>query len=176
MSKQAVQGTTINVLTPLCVAYLESNVANGQLSPLAMPPNYALFGIKANKGYKGKSKDFTTIDVDANGNRYTNVQPFRIYDNYQQSFKDFVLFVKTYRNYYTAGFWKATTAKGQFEALERAGYAAAGYAAILNKIYDNFVKIAKSKQIDIKTSTSGMSGIIWYLLGSLLALKWSKNG
>lgn len=169
-SYNSVKGTNLRALVPLTLGFLESNNYKTEgLSPLAMPPNNALFGIKANKGYKGKSKIFTTIDADANGNRYTNQAAFRIYDNYQQSFDDFIRFLKVNSNYEKAGLWKAQTAAEQFQALERAGYAATGYANVLIPVYNNFVQIQK-KLGTTKPTDDGNGSWKWYLLGATIVI------
>lgn len=96
-------------------AILESSYGN---SKLASEYNN-IFGIKANKGYKGKSVTFETNE----NYEDTVIAAFRVYDSFDLSIKDHGRFLKENIRYTEHGFFEGINYKEQAQALEDAGYA-----------------------------------------------------
>lgn len=86
-------------------AILES--ASGQ-SQLAQAPNYNLFGIKGS--HNGRSVSMATQEDLGNGTLYATQSGFRVYENYEDCFSDYVTLLKeglTGDSNYYAGVWKS---------------------------------------------------------------------
>lgn len=80
------------------------------------------FGIKASKGWKGKTADLPTSEV-VSGKSVKVKAAFRAYDNIYQGFDDRVNFLRVNPRYAKAGVFTAQTPEEQAHALLRAGYA-----------------------------------------------------
>ncbi|MGL4571786.1 MAG: glucosaminidase domain-containing protein [Clostridium sp.] len=92
------------------------------------------FGIKADSSWKGKKIDLVTTEY-VNGGSITIVASFRVYDSWDESVADHAKFLAENKRYAEAGFFKAKDPLGQFEALQRAGYATSStYAKQLMEI------------------------------------------
>jgi flagellum-specific peptidoglycan hydrolase FlgJ len=82
------------------------------------------FGIKADKSWAGKKVNIKTGEV-YNGQSTVITDAFRVYENPQDSMKDYVSFLKKNPRYEKAGVFKAKNPKEQAELLKKAGYATA---------------------------------------------------
>lgn len=90
------------------------------------------FGIKASAGWKGKTVNLQTGEV-FNNTPVVITSAFRVYDSIQDSFKDYVKFLKENPRYEKAGVFTAATPEQQAERLQAAGYAT-------NPQYANIIK------------------------------------
>ena len=84
-------------------------------------PSYNLFGIKAGPGWEGNRVAVDTLEYEQ-GVVSRKRASFRAYDSFEDSFRDYVAFLKTNPRYREA---LASTADSRdfFSALQRAGYA-----------------------------------------------------
>ena len=95
-------------------AILESGWGKSELSTKANN----LFGIKADTSWKGKK-------IKMNTSEYYNqkiVDEFRVYNNKQESIKDYGEFLKNNKRYKQSGVFQATHYIDQANAIEKAGY------------------------------------------------------
>jgi flagellum-specific peptidoglycan hydrolase FlgJ len=141
----ATKGTGLFPSLMMAQAILESS------DKLGVPGNSTLarvfnnhFGIKAEKGYKGKSVNLKTREVfDHNDTMIKDY--FRVYDTPEQSFYDRVKFLQRNHNYKDAGVFTATAPELQAHALKEAGYATdPDYAVILAAM----IKTLNLKRLD----------------------------
>lgn len=79
-----------------------------------------LFGIKADKAWKGKTVDVPTHEV-IKGQRVAMVDKFRAYDTWDECLADRAAFLKANRRY--AACFRETTGEGWARAVAAAGYA-----------------------------------------------------
>ena len=83
--------------------------------------SHNLFGIKAGAGWKGRTVDIVTTEY-LNGKPQKQVETFRAYDSYADSFRDYASLLRSnarYQNVIAQGHDAAGFAQG----LQRAGYA-----------------------------------------------------
>lgn len=93
-----------------------------------------LFGIKADKAWKGAVVPFATHEV-VNGKRIAITDNFRAYSTWGGSIADHAEFFRKNPRY--AACFKETTGPGWCRAVAKAGYATdPGYAALLISIID----------------------------------------
>jgi flagellum-specific peptidoglycan hydrolase FlgJ/cell wall-associated NlpC family hydrolase len=118
-------------------AILESN--GGNLSKLASPPHYNLFGIKGS--YNGQSVTLATAEDDGTGNQFIIHDDFRDYPSYKESLEDYANVLKNQpRPGYYSGAWKSNTTNYQdATAFLQGRYATdTKYASKLNKIIQQY--------------------------------------
>lgn len=144
IAKQLTTGTGIFPEVMLAQAILESSgkVNNtwlvGQSLLSRNANNY--FGIKASTKWKGKTITLKTGEY-LNGKPVTVTGVFRKYDSIQDSFKDYIDFLKTNPRYTKAGVFAASSPEQQTKALQAAGYATdPKYSDLLNSIMAGFRK------------------------------------
>jgi peptidoglycan hydrolase FlgJ len=112
-------------------AALESNWGRNEIRSADGTPSYNLFGIKAGRGWTGKTVDVVTTEY-TNGTAAKTTEKFRAYDSYAQGFLDYAQLLKSR--------YKAATAAGdnaqQFaQGLQQGGYATdPGYADKIARI------------------------------------------
>lgn len=113
-------------------------------SSLSNAPNYNLFGIKAENGYKGnfvtvKTKEWVKDKKHKNGGYFITISAnFRKYSSYRETFEDHALFLKKNR-YKDVWLNNAGTYQDATKALSSAGYATdPEYSSILNNIIDTY--------------------------------------
>lgn len=80
------------------------------------------FGIKANKGYKGDSKEVATHEYE-DGKKVNIKDKFRSYDSLDDAVDDYVDFIKNNPRYTEAGVFDAKNSEEYMAALQKAGYA-----------------------------------------------------
>ncbi|MFL2099729.1 glucosaminidase domain-containing protein [Desemzia sp. FAM 23989] len=98
-------------------AILESNWGKSKLAQECRN----LFGIKADKSWKGEKKAYSTKEYDKNGNLFTVTDYFRKYPSYEESLKDHGKFFHENQRY--ADVIGLRDYKKQARAIQTAGYA-----------------------------------------------------
>ena len=83
--------------------------------------SHNLFGIKADRRWSGEVAKVSTLEY-KNGLAKKEVAPFRVYDSYESSLKDYGRFVKDSERYQSA-ISNGKSIKGYSEGLQNAGYA-----------------------------------------------------
>lgn len=83
--------------------------------------SHNLFGIKASSGWQGNTVSVQTVEYEA-GVAVKRQATFRAYDSYQDSFNDYVQFLKQNPRYQQA-LEKADSNEGFIKGLQKAGYA-----------------------------------------------------
>ncbi|MEH6347970.1 MAG: flagellar assembly peptidoglycan hydrolase FlgJ [Bermanella sp.] len=83
--------------------------------------SHNLFGIKADRRWNGEVAKVSTLEY-KNGLAKKEVAPFRVYDSYESSLKDYGRFVKDSERYQSA-ISNGKSVKGYSEGLQDAGYA-----------------------------------------------------
>lgn len=100
-------------------AALESNWGRNEIRGADGAPSHNLFGIKATRGWSGKTADAVTTEY-TNGTAAKTTEKFRAYDSYSEAFLDYARLLKTrYKDAVAAGDDAVQFAQG----LQRAGYA-----------------------------------------------------
>lgn len=107
----------IKVYSPIIAQAILESAWGG--SKLAGYHNY--FGLKAGKGYKGKTVDFKTKE-EVNGKTVTITDTFRAFDTLEDGVKGYFDFINTTRYKALKGI---TDPKKYLEAIKAAGYATA---------------------------------------------------
>lgn len=124
--KQLTPGTGIFPEVMMARAIIESQAnINGNWYPgaseLALNANNH-FGIKADSSWKGAKYKARTGEYSKDGNKYYIYDYFRKYDTTEQSFQDFIKFLKSNSRYANAGLFTAPTVQEQNNRLYAAGY------------------------------------------------------
>lgn len=129
MANAATQGSRIFPDTVLSAAFVESGGGRSQLS--SKYNNY--FGVKAGSNWKGAVVRLNTREV-INGKQVMMLEPFRVYDSPEASFRDYVRLVSSPR-YVRAGVTRAATPAAQIAAIKKGGYATdPNYVEVLTRI------------------------------------------
>lgn len=98
-------------------------------------PSKPMFGIKAQKGYKGTSKEYSTSEH-LNGQDVKIKDRFRTYNTPAEAFDDYANFMLGKRYAKAIG---APTAKDYYTEIKKAGYATApNYVDALMSVYNKF--------------------------------------
>lgn len=82
--------------------------------------SYSLFGIKANKGWQGKTVSFSTLEFNS-GSMNREIANFRAYDSLSDSYQDYVHFLKDNPRY--TSIFEAESSAEFSKALQQSGYA-----------------------------------------------------
>lgn len=127
-----VRGTGIFPQTIFSQAIVESQ-KNGIVPGTLLATKYNnLFGIKDSMGWTGDVVDLKTGEV-YNGEATTVTAGFRVYDTPEDSFADYVKFLKNNSRYSAA--LKTANYKDQISAIAKAGYATnPGYSNLLTTV------------------------------------------
>lgn len=116
------EGTGIFPEVLLSQAIIES-AKGGKMPGTKLAREYNnYFGIKAQKGYKGKAVNMQTGEYNSDGEHYMTGANFRVYNSPADSFADYVKFLSGKR-YKKAR--EAKSAMAQAAALQAAGYSTA---------------------------------------------------
>lgn len=171
-----IKGTGIFFETVIAQAILESSgkvdrhylVGASKLSR----ESHNLFGIKADKSWKGKRYNINTDEYTKSGVKYNENADFRVYPSYKASIKDYIKFLKKNPTYSKNGVFNSPDYYTQFKRLQKSGYATSPvYADSLKGVISPLAKkIADSKKKYkmneiIKYSVLGIlifSGIFYY--------------
>ncbi len=105
----------------LAQAALESGWGRSTIKNGNGDSTFNLFNIKADKAWQGKQAQVATLEFDQGVAKKVNAG-FRSYDSFEESFRDYVDFIKTNPRYGDA-LKKAGNAEQYMHELQRAGYA-----------------------------------------------------
>lgn len=120
----------------LAQAALESGWGRKQIIGSDGTVSHNLFGIKAGGGWKGRVVEVPTTEY-VNGVPQRQMQKFRAYDSYAESFQDYAKLMLNNPRYENV-LVNATDVKGFAQGLQRAGYATdPNYADKLTRIINN---------------------------------------
>jgi flagellar protein FlgJ len=118
---QANQSTGVPPQLMLGQAALESGWGKREIRMADGSNSYNLFGIKANAGWNGKVAEVMTTEY-KNGIAYKQVEKFRAYSSYAESFQDYANMISQNPRY--AGvLQQGMDATGLAQAIQKAGYA-----------------------------------------------------
>lgn len=178
---KAIKGTGILAGTLVAQAILESSgkdedgnwkVGGSKLSREANN----LFGIKASSGWKGKTYNINTGEV-IGGKKVVVNADFRAYDDYKDSIKDYVKFLKENPRY--SNVFKAKTVSEQAKELKKAGYATApNYSDTVTSVYNSVKDLVDASEIKYKKVRKAKNYTISFIiLGGLIAgfYFWNKT-
>jgi flagellar rod assembly protein/muramidase FlgJ len=127
-------GTGLYPSVVMAQAALETGWGKSQLSSVYNN----LFGIKADKSWKGPVVEMPTREV-INGQNVVINDGFRVYESVEKSIKDRNNFLKRNPRYTRNGVFSAKSPEEQAQALQRAGYATdPNYATLLIRIINQF--------------------------------------
>jgi flagellar protein FlgJ len=121
LAVQAARELGVEPKVILAQAALESGWGRSVIQNGNGSNTYNLFNIKADKAWQGKQAQVATLEFDQGIAKKVNAG-FRSYDSFQESFKDYVDFIKTNPRYGDA-LKKAGNAEQYMHELQRAGYA-----------------------------------------------------
>ncbi len=135
-AQQAAKGLGIDPNALLAQAALESGWGNAVIRNGDGTSSYNLFNIKADRSWRGKQAQVSTLEFDQGIARRMS-SSFRAYASFQESFHDYVNFLKDNPRYETA--LKKVSNVGQYmRELQRAGYATdPSYADKVMHIYQS---------------------------------------
>lgn len=119
-AEQASRSTGVPAHLILGQAALESGWGKREIKMADGSSSYNLFGIKAGKDWNGKVAEVTTTEYH-NGVATKQVDRFRAYDSYAESFQDYAKLIGNNPRY--AGVLEKGDAKGFAQALQQSGYA-----------------------------------------------------
>ncbi|PXX46537.1 flagellar assembly peptidoglycan hydrolase FlgJ [Undibacterium pigrum] len=135
-AEQASQETGIPAKFMLGQAALESGWGRREIKTADGSSSHNIFGMKATKGWKGKTVDAVTTEY-VNGVAQRKVEKFKAYDTYADAFKDYAKLI-TKNPRYENVMANAKDATSFAQGLQRAGYATdPEYANKLTKIIKN---------------------------------------
>lgn len=120
-AEQASQATGIPAKFMLGQAALESGWGRHEIMAPNGQSSHNLFGIKADKNWKGKVVSAITTEY-YNGVATKKVENFRSYDNYGDAFNDYAKFLQGNQRYKNV-LANATDAYSFAQGLQKAGYA-----------------------------------------------------
>ncbi len=133
-AEQAAKGLGIDPNALLAQAALESGWGNSVIKNSDGSSSYNLFNIKADRSWRGKEAQVSTLEFDQGIPRRMNAG-FRAYSSFQESFHDYVNFIKNNPRYDSA-LSKVGNTEQYMRELQRAGYATdPSYAAKVMHIY-----------------------------------------
>jgi flagellar protein FlgJ len=121
LAVQAARELGVEPKVILAQAALESGWGRSVIQNGNGSNTFNLFNIKADKAWQGKQAQVATLEFDQGIAKKVNAG-FRSYDSFQESFKDYVDFIKTNPRYGDA-LKKAGNAEQYMHELQRAGYA-----------------------------------------------------
>jgi flagellar protein FlgJ len=120
---QITAGTGLFAETVLSQAIVESQGRTGLIPGTQLSRDHNnYFGIKAGSGWRGQTVSLKTGEV-FNGKAVVITDAFRKYATPEDSFRDYVQFLRNNPRYTRAGVFAAKTPAEQAQALQRAGYA-----------------------------------------------------
>ena len=102
-------------------AALETGWGKAEIRGADGQNSFNLFGVKAGAGWKGKTVDIVTTEY-VNGKPQKQVETFRAYDSYADSFRDYANLLRSNARYQTV-IAQGRDAAGFAQGLQQAGYA-----------------------------------------------------
>jgi flagellar protein FlgJ len=135
-AQQAAKSLGIDPNALLAQAALESGWGNSVIKNTDGTSSYNLFNIKADRSWRGKQSQVSTLEFDQGIARRVS-SGFRAYNSFQESFNDYVNFIRDNPRYETA-LTKVNNAGQYMRELQRAGYATdPSYADKVMHIYQS---------------------------------------
>lgn len=136
MAKSIEQETGIDARFLLAQSALETGWGKHMIANSGEKPSFNLFGIKADARWPGASVDITTTEY-REGRPMKEKAAFRAYPSYEESFRDYVDFIKTNSRYSEAV--EVMQDPEQFiEQLHKAGYATdPAYSEKVQRIFNS---------------------------------------
>ena len=123
----------------------ETGWGKGEIKNADGSNSFNLFGIKAGKGWSGKTADITTTEF-INGSPRKLVAKFRAYDSYEDSFKDYARLINNSPRYEQARA-KTDSAVAYATELQKAGYATdPEYARKLSGAINSALRVQRAAQ------------------------------
>jgi len=119
-AQRASQESGVPAQLIMAQAALESGWGRREIRTSDGQPSYNLFGIKADKSWKGPVVDADTTEY-VNGTPQKTRASFRAYGSYEEAFSDHGRFLSTHPRY--AGVLRAADPAGAALGLQQAGYA-----------------------------------------------------
>lgn len=133
-SKVAAESAGLNPELLLAQAALETNWGKSVLSETTSGSSHNLFNIKADPSWNDKTVSLNTLEQ-SDGMLVKQKASFRSYNSFQESFSDYVNFLKT-NNRYSEALGKASNPSQFISSLQQAGYATdPEYAGKVMKIF-----------------------------------------
>jgi flagellar protein FlgJ len=120
-AQQAAQELGVDAKVLLAQSALETGWGKHVMQNKAGQSSHNLFGIKASHGWEGKTVSVQTVEYE-NGIAEKRQATFRAYDSYQDSFNDYVQFLKENPRYQQA-LELVDSNEGFIQGLQKAGYA-----------------------------------------------------
>ena len=135
-AQQAAKGLGIDPNALLAQAALESGWGNAVIRNSDGTSSYNLFNIKADRSWRGKQAQVSTLEFDQGIARKMS-SGFRAYSSFQESFHDYVNFIKDNPRYESA-LKKVSNVDQYMRELQKAGYATdPSYADKVMHIYQS---------------------------------------
>lgn len=123
----------------------ETGWGKGEIKNADGSNSFNLFGIKAGKGWTGKTADITTTEY-INGTARKLTAKFRAYDSYEDSFKDYARLINNSPRYEQARA-KTDSAVAYAAELQKAGYATdPEYARKLSGAINSALRVQRAAQ------------------------------
>ena len=123
----------------------ETGWGRGEIKNADGSNSFNLFGIKAGKGWSGKTADIVTTEF-INGSPRKLVAKFRAYDSYEDSFKDYARLINNSPRYEQARA-KTDSAMAYATELQKAGYATdPEYARKLSGAINSALRVQRAAQ------------------------------
>lgn len=139
-ARAAEESTGVPAAFILGQAALESGWGRGEMRHPDGRPAHNLFGIKAGSRWTGPTVDITTTEF-IDGKKTRQVERFRAYESYEDSFNDWVGLMTQHPRYQDV-LNRAATAEEFARGLQSAGYATdPNYAEKLNRVIQRTVQL-----------------------------------
>ena len=154
-AEQAAKKLNVDAKVLISQAALETGWGKSIIKSSDGGSSHNLFNIKADKAWQGEQENVSTVEY-REGIAIKEIAGFRSYDSYQDSFDDYVEFIKTNPRYKEA--LKVAEQPEQFmQGLQQAGYATdPDYAKKVMKIFQSQLMTSKqSEQVAMQTTLIG---------------------
>jgi flagellum-specific peptidoglycan hydrolase FlgJ len=168
------KGSGIFPETLLAMAIVESSALVNGISLVGanaaarLANNY--FGIKADLSWKGQTVRLNTPKDN------TPTSLFRYYSSVNESFKDYVNFLKKNPRYIKANVFNSPDYATQIINIARAGYAeAVNYAEVVKEVADKVVKVIEKNLLKPLNNNKGLAGAFTLFFLSLIIYKYKNN-
>lgn len=137
LAQQIEQETGIDANLMMAQSALETGWGRQQIVTESGKPSFNLFGIKAHRDWQGEQTDILTTEY-REGVAMKERASFRVYDSYEESFRDYARFLQGHERYQDALALKDQPV--QFaHALQASGYATdPGYGSKIERIMGQY--------------------------------------
>lgn len=145
-AEQAAKKLNIDANVLLSQAALETGWGKSVIKSSDGNSSHNLFNIKADRSWQGKQEEVSTLEY-RDGVAIKEIAGFRSYASYQDSFDDYVEFIKTNPRYKTA-IESSQQPEQYMHELQQAGYATdPDYASKVMKIYRGQLLANKAPEV-----------------------------